>query len=78
MLAAVETDTVTFLTPVDESEPSEQYLNLNIDCAALHCGPMLDFTPTAVESICSFAEQVGGQDAAVSLYVLDSWLPLEG
>ena len=59
MLAAVESDTVTFLTPVDDSEPSEQYLNLNIDCSALHCGPLLDFTTTAVDSICSLAEQVG-------------------
>ena len=70
MLAAVESDTVTFLTPVDDSEPSEQYLNLNIDCSALHCGPLLDFTATAVDSICSLAEQVGAWAEGFLFYIV--------
>ncbi|XP_076468926.1 GATOR2 complex protein WDR24-like [Babylonia areolata] len=74
ILAAVESDAVAFSTPlqtpVDDSEPSEQYLNLNIDTSALHCGPVLDFTPFAIQGIHSLAEQGDIQTCVSMLIVL--------
>ncbi|KAL8586391.1 hypothetical protein ACOMHN_023006 [Nucella lapillus] len=75
MIAAVESDAVAFSTPllqtpVDDSEPSEEYLNLNIDCAALHCGPALDFTPFVIQGIHSLAEQGDIQTCVSMLIVL--------
>ncbi|KAK7109667.1 GATOR2 complex protein WDR24-like isoform X2 [Littorina saxatilis] len=70
MVAAVESDAVAVMTPIEESEPSEQYLNLNIDCSAFHAGTVLDYTSTAVDIICCFAEQGDIQSAVSMLIVL--------
>ncbi|KAK7484912.1 hypothetical protein BaRGS_00023832 [Batillaria attramentaria] len=70
LVATVESDTLGMPTPTDELELCEQYLNLNIDSAALLMGPVVDFTSVVVETIRFFAEQGDVQTSVSMLIVL--------